>query len=65
MGTQPLASERLREDGIGHLLVVVRLMVEIDDQLYDVVAEGEFIDGGVQVEVTEVEGNRIVVRQVM
>lgn len=38
--------------------------VQIDDQDYDVVAEGSFIDRGTEVIVCEVHGNRIVVRPV-
>lgn len=36
--------------------------VQIEDQDYDVVAEGSFIDRGVAIVVCEVHGNRIVVR---
>lgn len=39
-------------------------MAIIDNQKYDVVSEGGFIDKNSQVEVAEVNGNRIVVRQV-
>jgi len=38
--------------------------VAIDEKRYDVVTEGEFVEKGRQVEVIEVEGMRIVVREV-
>lgn len=38
--------------------------IEVEDAVLDVVTEGEFIDAGAAVEVTLVEGNRIVVRAV-
>ncbi len=39
-------------------------IAQIDGQRVDVVSEGEFIDAGDAVEVTRVEGNRVVVRKV-
>ncbi len=38
--------------------------IEIDDELLQAEADGEYLDRGVQVEVTEVSGNRMVVRKV-
>ena len=38
--------------------------IEIDDELLQAEADGEYLDRGVQVEVTEVSGNRMVVRKI-
>ncbi|MFQ5655495.1 MAG: NfeD family protein, partial [Planctomycetota bacterium] len=38
--------------------------VEIDGDVLDVVAEGDFVEVGFTVEVIQVEGNRVVVRRV-
>ncbi|NMA41877.1 MAG: hypothetical protein GX946_00680 [Oligosphaeraceae bacterium] len=38
--------------------------VQIDDERYDVVTEGEILEAGTAVRVIEVEGNRIVVERV-
>jgi membrane-bound serine protease (ClpP class) len=38
--------------------------IRLGERLLDVVADGEFIDRGVDVEVVEVHGNRVVVRRV-
>jgi membrane-bound serine protease (ClpP class) len=37
----------------------------IDDQKYDVVSEGGFVEKNLRIEVVEVNGNRIVVREVI
>ncbi len=54
LGKQGRASSPLRPAGI----------VEIDGERVDVVSDGELIDAGELVEVTRVDGNRIVVRRV-
>jgi membrane-bound serine protease (ClpP class) len=54
LGRTGRASSALRPAGIA----------EIDGERVDVVSEGEWIDAGRRVEVTRVEGGRIVVRQV-
>ena len=54
LGKQGRASSPLRPAGI----------VEIDGERVDVVSDGELIDAGQFVEVTRVDGNRIVVRRV-
>ncbi len=54
LGKKGRTSSPLRPAGI----------VEIDGQRVDVVSEGEHIDAGQPVEVTRVDGNRIVVRRV-
>jgi membrane-bound serine protease (ClpP class) len=54
LGKRGRASSPLRPAGIA----------EIDGQRVDVVSDGELIDAGQLVEVTRVDGNRIVVRQV-
>lgn len=54
LGKQGRASTVLRPAGIA----------EIDGQRVDVVSEGELVDAGQLIEVTRVDGNRIVVRQV-
>jgi membrane-bound serine protease (ClpP class) len=38
--------------------------IDVDGHYIDVVSDGSFISAGTQVEVIEVEGNRIVVREV-
>ncbi len=38
---------------------------QIGDQFLDVTAEGDFVDAGTRVQVIEIEGNRIVVKQVL
>ena len=50
--------------GISLTLLRPAGMVEIDGERIDVVANSEFIPAGVQVQVCEVEGNRIVVETV-
>lgn len=54
LGKTGLAVSPLRPSGIA----------QFDGQRVDVVSEGEFIDAGDPVEVTRVEGNRVVVRKV-
>jgi membrane-bound serine protease (ClpP class) len=54
LGRRGRASSQLRPAGIA----------EIDGQRVDVVSDGELIDAGQLVEVTRVDGNRIVVRRV-
>jgi membrane-bound serine protease (ClpP class) len=54
LGKKGRASSPLRPAGIA----------EIEGERVDVVSEGELIDAGQSVEVTRVDGNRIVVRQV-
>jgi membrane-bound serine protease (ClpP class) len=50
----------------GTLLTALRPagMALIDGQRVDVVSEGEFFDKGLDIEVTHVDGNRVVVRRV-
>lgn len=66
VGTDPSAP---REDLVGRRGSVVHDLrpagkVEIDGVLRDVVTVGEFIEAGRTIEVSEIEGNRIVVRAV-
>ena len=49
--------------GEGTLTVTDGGIVEIDGTRLDVVSDGELIEPGTPVEVTRVDGNRIVVRQ--
>ena len=53
LGKQGLAASPLRPSGIA----------EIEGERVDVVSDGELIDAGQVVEVTRVDGNRIVVRR--
>ena len=54
LGKKGQASSPLRPAGIA----------EIEGERVDVVSDGELIDAGQRVEVTRVDGNRIVVRRV-
>jgi membrane-bound serine protease (ClpP class) len=54
LGKRGTATSRLRPAGIA----------QFDGERVDVVSEGEFIEAGEEIEVTRVDGNRIVVRQV-
>ena len=54
LGKQGRASSPLRPAGIA----------EIEGERVDVVSDGELIDAGQLVEVTRVDGNRIVVRRI-
>ena len=54
LGEKGRASSALRQAGVA----------EIDGERVDVVSDGELIDAGQFVEVTRVDGNRIVVRRV-
>lgn len=53
VGARGTASTPLRPSGIA----------DLDGQRVDVVSDGEYIDAGAPIEVTRVEGNRIVVRR--
>jgi membrane-bound serine protease (ClpP class) len=37
--------------------------VEFDDEFFDVVSEGDFVDTGEEVRIVEIQGNRVVVRK--
>ncbi len=58
----PKSSSLLEKSGTAVTALRPAGKVEIDGQTLDVVTEGEFIDAGMLVEVSYVEGNRIVVR---
>jgi membrane-bound serine protease (ClpP class) len=53
VGARGIASTPLRPSGIA----------DLEGQRVDVVSDGEYIDAGALIEVTQVEGNRIVVRR--
>lgn len=54
--------ELLNKQGVAFSTLRPAGRAQIDGQLVDVIAEGEFIEPGVPVEVIEVAGNRVVVR---
>jgi membrane-bound serine protease (ClpP class) len=62
--TSPPASDRLQLGRTGIALSPLRPagVADIDGSRVDVVSDGVFIDAGAAIEVTRVEGNRIVVR---
>jgi membrane-bound serine protease (ClpP class) len=53
VGTSGVAMTDLRPSGT----------IVIDDKRYDVVTGGEFLDNGTEVRVVEVEGSKVVVRE--
>ena len=69
-----LASEAVGEtEGVAALLGAIGVaattlrpagMARFGDQFLDVVAEGSFVNAGSRVQVIEIEGNRIVVKEV-
>lgn len=63
--TSPPASDRLRLGRTGTALSPLRPagMADINGDRVDVVSDGGFIEAGAAIEVTRVEGNRVVVRE--
>lgn len=68
VGDQPTLAGQfdhfLNEKGVAHTRLTPSGKVRIGEQLVDVVSEGEFIARGTEVVVSQVQGNRIVVRSV-
>lgn len=63
--TQASAERRSLVGRVGFAVSMLRPAgrAEIDDEMVDVVAEGDYVEKGTRIEVIEVKGNRVVVRR--